>query len=300
MHLRPSGTAGHSRPTPGLPEAPARRWSSSPTATTSTWDRAGRQADRRGDGADARLQRLDPRPDAEGAEGSEVVVDIENQGDMEATVHWHGLRLENHYDGTARDPAADPGRRRYTAHPLPRPGRLLVPPAHPRGLRPGDGPVRQRDRRARRPGLLAARHRDVALTLDDILVEDGKIAPFSRAETTYSAMGRFGNVLLVGGETGSARSPAGRRSGAAVSDQHREHPRVQGRAPRRADQARRRRQRPGRAREFVDEVILAPSERVVIDVLFDQPGAVRLEHRTPERTYRLASIRSPASPPRHR
>ena len=44
-------------------------------------------------------------------------------------------------------------------------------------------------------------HREVLLTLDDILLEDGKVAPFSRTETTYAAMGRFGNVLLVGGET---------------------------------------------------------------------------------------------------
>ena len=40
-------------------------------------------------------------------------------------------------------------------------------------------------------------HREVVLTLDDILLEDGKVAPFSRTETTYAAMGRFGNVLLV-------------------------------------------------------------------------------------------------------
>ena len=28
------------------------------------------------------------------------MVHVENQGDIEATVHWHGLRLENRYDGT--------------------------------------------------------------------------------------------------------------------------------------------------------------------------------------------------------
>ena len=37
--------------------------------------------------------------------------------------------------------------------------------------------------------------------LDDILLEEGKIASFSRSETTHVAMGRFGNVLLVGGKT---------------------------------------------------------------------------------------------------
>jgi len=42
---------------------------------------------------------------------------------------------------------------------------------------------------------------------------------------------------------------------------------------------------------FVDDVVLAPSERVVIDVLFNQPGELAMEHRTPERTYRLAAIR---------
>jgi FtsP/CotA-like multicopper oxidase with cupredoxin domain len=42
--------------------------------------------------------------------------------------------------------------------------------------------------------------------------------------------------------------------------------------------------------EFVDSVVLAPSERVVVDVLFNQPGELALEHRTPERVYRLASI----------
>jgi hypothetical protein len=29
------------------------------------------------------------------------------------------------------------------------------------------------------------------LTLDDILLDDGKVAPFSRSETTYAAMGRL-------------------------------------------------------------------------------------------------------------
>jgi FtsP/CotA-like multicopper oxidase with cupredoxin domain len=42
--------------------------------------------------------------------------------------------------------------------------------------------------------------------------------------------------------------------------------------------------------QFVSEVLLAPSERAVVDVMIDQPGEVTLEHRTPQRTYRLASI----------
>ena len=54
--------------------------------------------------------------------------------------------------------------------------------------------------------------------------------------------------------------------------------------------------------EFVESVVLAPSERAVVDVLVDQPGELHLEHHTPDRTYRLATVtvaedrpRSPAA-----
>jgi hypothetical protein len=36
--------------------------------------------------------------------------------------------------------------------------------------------------------------------VDDLLVEEGRIAPFSRTETSYAAMGWFGNVFLTSGE----------------------------------------------------------------------------------------------------
>src|SRR4029453_2770233 len=32
-------------------------------------------------------------------QGSAVTVEVRNDGDMDATVHWHGLRVENRYDG---------------------------------------------------------------------------------------------------------------------------------------------------------------------------------------------------------
>jgi FtsP/CotA-like multicopper oxidase with cupredoxin domain len=42
--------------------------------------------------------------------------------------------------------------------------------------------------------------------------------------------------------------------------------------------------------QSVEDVILAPSERVVIDVLFEEAGDLTLEHRTPHRIYPLATI----------
>src|SRR3982751_36749 len=133
-------------------------------------------------------------------------------------------------------------------------------------------------------------HRELTLTLDDILLEDGKVAPFSTAETTYAAMGRFGDVLLVNGETDlsfSARLgevvrlyltntantrvfkvalPGARLKLVGGDSGHVEH------------------------EQFVDDVTLAPSERVVVDVLFEEAGALALEHYTPERVYPLAAV----------
>ena len=42
--------------------------------------------------------------------------------------------------------------------------------------------------------------------------------------------------------------------------------------------------------QIVEDVVVAPSERVVIDVLFDTAGELVLEHRTPGRVYRLATV----------
>ena len=49
-----------------------------------------------------------PGPTLRVREGSEIVVNVANQGDLEATVHWHGLRLENRYDGTHETQAPIP------------------------------------------------------------------------------------------------------------------------------------------------------------------------------------------------
>jgi FtsP/CotA-like multicopper oxidase with cupredoxin domain len=241
-----------------------------------------------------------PGPTLRVSEGSELLVNVRNDGDLEATVHWHGLRLENAYDGTHETQAPipvgesfsyrvrfpDPGV--YWYHPHIREdygqemglyGNILVTPAD--------------------PDYWAPVHREVLLTLDDVLIEDGRIAPFSRTEPTYAAMGRFGNVLLIGGETDlSLTAQRGdvirfyltNTANTRVFDVALPGARIKlvgGDSGRYEHE------------EFVESVVLAPSERVVIDVLFEQPGQLTLEHRTPDRTYSLATIEvsdEPAAP----
>ncbi|MGN6174554.1 MAG: multicopper oxidase domain-containing protein [Streptosporangiaceae bacterium] len=233
-----------------------------------------------------------PGPTLKVQQGSEVVVHVTNDGDLETTVHWHGLRLDNAYDGvphetqtpipvggdfTYRIRFPDPGL--YWYHPHIREdytqemglyGNILVVPAEPDYWPPAS--------------------RDVLMILDDLLLEDGKIAPFSPIETNYTGMGRYGNVLLISGEpdlsltakagevvrlwlTNTANTRVfnvqlpGTRMKLIGGDSGRvEH------------------------EEFVSEVLLAPSERAVVDVLFGQPGQLELQHRTPDRACRLATI----------
>jgi FtsP/CotA-like multicopper oxidase with cupredoxin domain len=132
--------------------------------------------------------------------------------------------------------------------------------------------------------------RDLILTVDDLLVEEGRIASFSRTETSYAAMGRFGNVFLTSGDpdlrlearvgevvrlwlTNTANTRVfnlavpGARMKLVGGDSGRvEH------------------------QELIDQVVVAPSERVVVDVLVASPGELYLEHHTPQRTYRLATL----------
>ena len=233
-----------------------------------------------------------PGPTLRVRQGSELVVQVRNDGDTAATVHWHGLRLDNAYDGVpfeTQPPIEIGGEFTY---------RLRFPDAglywyHPHiredyGLDMGlyGNIVVEAVDAEYWPNV----DREVVVTLDDVLVEDGRIAAFHEAGPTHVAMGRFGNVMLTGGETsltlGSQVGEVvrfyftntantrlfnvalpGTRMKLVGSDSGRyEH------------------------ETFVEEVLLAPSERAIVDVRFDTPGATPIEHRTPGRTYTLGTV----------
>ena len=233
-----------------------------------------------------------PGPTLKVPQGSQVTVNVTNDGDLDTTVHWHGLRLDNDYDGVPHETQLpipvggsftyqicfpDPGL--YWYHPHIREdytqemglyGNILVVPAEADYWPPAD--------------------RDVVLTLDDLLLEDGKIAPFSTSETTHTAMGRFGTVLLISGEPElELTAEAGEvmrlwltnTANTRVFNVHLPDVRMKlvGGDSGRVEHE-----------EFVSDVLLAPSERAVVDVFLDRPGQLTLEHRTPHRSYPLAAI----------
>jgi FtsP/CotA-like multicopper oxidase with cupredoxin domain len=233
-----------------------------------------------------------PGPTLHVDQGSEVTVHATNDGDVDATVHWHGLRLENRYDGVPEE----------TQAPIPPGGtftyKLQFPDAGLYWYHP-----HIREDFAQEMGLYApivvepsdpsywpAVDWQLTITLDDVLIEDGQIASFKRSGPTFTAMGRFGNVMLINGDTEFS-------SEAAVGEVVRlylvntANTRIFNFALRGArmklvggDSGRYERE------TFVDEVLLSPSERAIVDVMFDTAGEVHLEHRTPDHTYDLGSF----------
>jgi FtsP/CotA-like multicopper oxidase with cupredoxin domain len=132
--------------------------------------------------------------------------------------------------------------------------------------------------------------REAIVTLDDILLEDGRVAAFRTDGPTHTAMGRFGNVMLTGGSTDltlaaqagevvrffftntantrifNVAIPGARMKLVGGDSGRCEH------------------------EEWTDSELLAPSERAVVDVLFDTSGTFLIENRTPDRSYRLGSV----------
>jgi FtsP/CotA-like multicopper oxidase with cupredoxin domain len=233
-----------------------------------------------------------PGPTLRVRQGSQVHVHVVNLTETETTVHWHGLRLENRFDGVPHEtqtPIPVGGEFSYTLQ-FPDAGLYWYHP-HVRedyGLEMGlyanilVDPVDE--------DYWPVADREALLTLDDLLLEDGKVAPFSRSQVTYTAMGRFGNVLLAAGETDltlDARVGEVLRLYLTNTANTRVfNVQLPGLRMKRigGDSGRYERE------DWVDEVLLAPSERAVVDVLAEQPGALTLQHRTPDRTYQLATI----------
>jgi FtsP/CotA-like multicopper oxidase with cupredoxin domain len=207
-------------------------------------------------------------------QGAEIVVLFKNSIDLPTAVHWHGVRLENQYDGVpgvTQDPI-EPGESflyrvyfrdagLYWYHPHHREdiqqelglyGNMLVDSPEPDYL----GPVNGED----------------FLMLDDLLVDEGGIFPFGREAAVQTLMGRFGNQMLVNGEprweTTVRRGEVRRLYFTNVANTRTFNVVLDGADAKLvgADIGKFERER------FVENVVLAPAQRYIVDARFDTPG----------------------------
>lgn len=148
------------------------------------------------------FNRQHPGPLIKVPEKSTIFVNFTNRTPLPTAVHWHGVRLDNRFDGVpgvTQDPV-QPGEifqyriffrdaGIYWYHPHHREdvqqemglyGNMLVDPV------PDD--------------YYNEVNREEVLMVDDLLLSEVGIVPFGNESANYMLMGRFGNVFLVNGE----------------------------------------------------------------------------------------------------
>jgi len=231
-------------------------------------------------------------------QNSQVYINVTNNLDTNTTVHWHGLRLENEFDGNpgvTMEPQ-EPGESFeykldfvdegiYWYHPHVREdyqqemglyGNMLVD--------------------SRYDDYYNNVNKEIPIILDDILIEEEEMFPFFKEYGNHGLGGRWGNIMLINGDdnykldvtTGEVvrfyvTNVANTRLfdfsipgvqikliGSDIGSYEKE--------------------------EFVDSVIISPSERYTIEVLFDKEGEYEFKSITPESEYTLGKIKVSGNP----
>lgn len=223
-------------------------------------------------------------------QGAEVTINFKNDTDVKTLLHSHGVRMDNTFDGSqTTQEEMEPGESfsyklkfpdagMYWYHPHVREdfeqelglyGNFLVVPSD--------------------TGYWSPVNREIALFLDDILIENGNIA-LSKQGADRTLMGRFGNVMLVNGETNYTLSTQkGEVIRFYVTNAANTRPfnfAIQGARLKLvgADGG------ANEKEEWKDSLILGPSERVIVEALFDKSGTFAIQNKTPDKVYALGVV----------
>jgi suppressor of ftsI len=210
-----------------------------------------------------------------------ITVDFHNATTHETAVHWHGIRLDNRFDGVphvTQEPVPPGGSFRYTIH-LPDAGIYWYHPHHREDIQQDLGLYGNLMVQATSADHYGPSHREEVLMLDDILLDARGPLPYGADAANFAVMGRFGNVLLVNGEphwtlevaTGEVvRFHLTNASNTRTFNLAFDDAMMKVVA---SDVSRFERE------EWVESVVLAPAERYVVDVRFERAGASALTNR---------------------
>ncbi len=213
--------------------------------------------------------------------GAEIRVRFTNRIDMPTTVHWHGIRIDNRFDGVpgiTQDPV-QPGETFDYKIRFPDAGIFWYHPHLREDIQQDLGLYGNMLVRPDREPYEDPVHSEQVVTLDDILIEGKQLVPFGREEANFSIMGRFGNVLLINGEQryelDANRGEVVRFYLTNVSNT-RTYNLSFGGAPMKlvgADIGRFEKEL------FVRSVAIAPAQRYVVEVMFENPGEYVVSNR---------------------
>ena len=143
-----------------------------------------------------------PGPLIEVTEAATIFVNFQNDTQMPTAVHWHGLRLDNRYDGVpgvTQDPVQPGESFRYQIH-FPDPGIYWYHPHHREDVQQELGLAGNMLVEPFAPDYYNEVDREEVVMLDDLLLGPDDVVPFGDESANYMLMGRFGNVFLTNGE----------------------------------------------------------------------------------------------------
>ena len=233
-----------------------------------------------------------PGPTIKVAQGATVTIHFTNNLDTPTTLHSHGIRDDNRFDGvpditqkeipvggsfTYKLTFPDAGVYFYHAHiredytqPLGLYGNFLITPSNLNYYSPVN--------------------KEIPMMISDVLFNGNSTVPFNTTIVDNSLMGRFGNTFLVNGQTNYnvsvSKGDVVRFYFTNVASVRPFNLAIPGAKIKLvgADNGKYEQEK------FVDSVLLGPSERAIVEVLFDKSGTFNLVSQTPQKTYLLGTI----------
>ncbi|HET7585895.1 MAG TPA: multicopper oxidase family protein [Gemmatimonadaceae bacterium] len=143
-----------------------------------------------------------PGPMIHVSQHATIVVRFHNRIDLPATVHWHGVRLDNRNDGVpgvTQPPVPPGGEYTYTVR-FPDAGVYWYHPHVREDIEQGMGLFGNMLVDSPDSGYYAPVNAERMLMLDDLLINADTLVAFGKTGPDFALMGRVGNVLLVNGE----------------------------------------------------------------------------------------------------
>ena len=142
-----------------------------------------------------------PGPRLEVGQGDTIVVRFVNGTDMPSSIHWHGVRVDNRFDGVpglTQDLVAPADSFTYLLR-FPDAGLFWYHPHHREDIQQDLGLYGSIVVRPKGGADTTSANRRATLMLDDILAGPDGAFPHGREAPTHAVMGRFGNRFLLNG-----------------------------------------------------------------------------------------------------
>ena len=233
-----------------------------------------------------------PGPTIKIAQGSQVTINFINKTDIPTTLHPHGIRTANAYDGVPdlTQKEIEPGQSFAYKLDFPDAGIFWYHPHVHEDYAQNLGAYGNFLVTSTDVAYLSPVNQEVPAPLSDILLDENGTPQFNLENTDHVLMGRYGNVLLANGSpsytttahTGDVvryyftNAANARPFRIAIPDAQMKL--VGG------DNGKYEKE------TFVDSVTLGPSERAIVDVYYPKAGTYLIENATPLATTTIGTV----------